>query len=201
MVSAIATVLATSSNLPEAGIDFLKTLSVATFGHIVDTLERQQTEDQRESMKNENPNGKEKGKGHKGAISMMVDRILGQEDVKKEPVFLVTKHEENNMEQEVEDEEEFIQEEYDLQVNIEQIRTRLDSFDEFNYFASQVRVAIRSTQNPEADPSLGVYAQIVQQSMKTDERKNSQLQKILQTTRVQIKEQDDLPRQIVKVKR
>jgi hypothetical protein len=41
MVSAIATVLATSSNLPEAGIDFLKTLSVATFGHIVDTLERQ----------------------------------------------------------------------------------------------------------------------------------------------------------------
>jgi hypothetical protein len=49
-------------------------------------------------MKNENPNGKEKGKGHKGAISMMVDRILGQEDVKKEPVFLVTKHEENNME-------------------------------------------------------------------------------------------------------
>ena len=52
-------------------------------------------------MKNEKKEGKEQGgKEHKGAIKLMVDRILGQEDVKKEPVFLVTKHHDMKEEEE-----------------------------------------------------------------------------------------------------
>ena len=74
--------------MPKEGVDFLQTLSVTIFGKIVDTLEHQKREDCKASI--ENPEKGEKGKAHKGAINKMVDRMLGQEDVEKKPVFLIT---------------------------------------------------------------------------------------------------------------
>ena len=63
------------------------------------------------------------------------------------------------------EDEDFVQEEYDLQVQIEQIKTRLDYFDEFTFFAEQVRTAIRSQPGPQTDPSHLVYKQIIQHAM------------------------------------
>jgi hypothetical protein len=40
------------------------------------------------------------------------------------------------------EDDDFIQEEYDLQLQIEQIHTRLETFDEFSYFGDKVKQAL-----------------------------------------------------------
>ena len=98
----------------------------------------------------------------------MVDRILGKEEESKseaKPMFVITT-EKDTADFEITDdnEESFIQEEYDLQLQIEQMTTSIETADEFQVFSDKIRYILQITNGALANgsPSEKVFKQVIQ---------------------------------------
>ena len=134
----------------------------------------------------------------------------------KTPIFVITKTQadnamnrdqnpESHVNEDMEDDEEaftdkldelFVQEEYDLAANLDMIVSRIDTFDEFKFFADTARQYHQ--QNPQ------IFQDMVKAGLQS-EKQQAYLKQIMQSQRVQMQNdqqsQDMVPRRIVKAKR
>jgi len=157
---------------------------------------------------------------------MMVDNILKDSeevagsddedlsgDENKTPIFVITKtaadnamnREANPEELDMDDEAEellndedalFVQEEYDLAANLDMISSRLDSFDEFKFFADSARQYHQE--------NAQYFQEMVTTGLQTEKQK-AYLKQIMQSQRIEMKsdatDKNQIPRRILKARR